>query len=129
MIIASHTGSSNNIYYLWYVLSFLEAAAILTASGKWKALGFRKTHLLERIGLLSMIVVGEGVIGVTKTIGKLMGSAGPDIRSVQQVISIIAVLVIYSAVSILRWLANAFIDVPLADLFRQPPTRASRHNP
>ncbi|KAH6664534.1 hypothetical protein B0J14DRAFT_661441 [Halenospora varia] len=72
MIIASHTGSDYDIYYLWYAMCVFEAVSVLFISAKWKALSFKKTHLAERMGLLSMIVIGEGVIGTTKTVGKVI---------------------------------------------------------
>lgn len=93
MIISSHTGNSYNIFYLWYTVSALEAIAVLGISAAWKPLSFKKTHLSERMGLLSMIVIGEGVIGVTKTVGKLMGSSGPDVRSIIQITLIVTTLV------------------------------------
>ncbi|KAH7317264.1 bacterial low temperature requirement A protein-domain-containing protein, partial [Rhexocercosporidium sp. MPI-PUGE-AT-0058] len=98
MIIASHTGLSAKIYYIWYVMALLEAVAVLSISATWSSLGFGKTHLFERMGLLSMIVVGEGVIGVTKVVGKTMGADGPDIRAVQQAMAIIGILIFLWAI-------------------------------
>ncbi|KAH8656696.1 bacterial low temperature requirement A protein-domain-containing protein, partial [Tricladium varicosporioides] len=93
MIIASHTGSDYDIYYLWYAICAFEAVSVLFISAKWKPLSFKKTHLAERMGLLSMIVIGEGVIGTTKTVGKVMGKEGPDIRSVIQVVLLVTILI------------------------------------
>jgi low temperature requirement protein LtrA len=48
----------------------------------------------ERLSLLTMIVIGEGVIGVTKTIGYLWPTEGsPSLGNVISLISIVVMLV------------------------------------
>lgn len=68
---AASSGSRWTIYYVWYIVLFGESAAVIGISSFWRTLSFKKTHIVERMGLLTLIVIGEGAIGVTKTVGKL----------------------------------------------------------
>jgi low temperature requirement protein LtrA len=61
------------IFVVWWVIMVLEAFIIIGVSCTWRSLSFKATHLVERMGLLTLIVIGEGAIGVTKTISKIMG--------------------------------------------------------
>ena len=55
----------------WYVMIGVEAGVILLMSAHWKFLSFRKTNVVERIGLITLIVIGEGIIGLCKSIQKV----------------------------------------------------------
>jgi low temperature requirement protein LtrA len=81
------------IYVVWYIVMILEAAAVLTISSFWRMLSFKKTHLMERMSLLTLIVIGEGAIGVTKTVSRLMGKGGLDVEGCFLVMCVICVLV------------------------------------
>lgn len=52
---------------VWYVLIGLEACAIIGISMSWRILSFIHTHLVERLSLLSLIIMGEGIIGLVKS--------------------------------------------------------------
>jgi low temperature requirement protein LtrA len=56
----------------WYVVSVVEALVILAVSSRWRILSFRHTHLVERVGLLTLIILGEGIIGMTKSLSSVM---------------------------------------------------------
>jgi low temperature requirement protein LtrA len=85
--------SHRGVYVVWYVIMFVEAAAVLTISSVWRMLSFKKTHLMERMSLLTLIVIGEGAIGVTKTVSRLMGKYGLDLEGCFLIMCIIALLV------------------------------------
>ncbi|KAF8251473.1 hypothetical protein K440DRAFT_668915 [Wilcoxina mikolae CBS 423.85] len=58
-------------YLSWYALYgviFLEVVGVLTASSKWKVASFKRTHLVERMGLLTLIIMGEGIIVMLKAV-------------------------------------------------------------
>jgi low temperature requirement protein LtrA len=77
---ADKSGTTNrSVYAVWWVVQLFEAIIIITVSCKWRNLSFKATHLVERMGLLTLIVIGEGAIGVTKTVAKLMGKGGPSV--------------------------------------------------
>ena len=85
--------SRRNVYIVWYIMMVVEAIAVITISSVWRMLSFKKTHLMERMSLLTLIVIGEGAIGVTKTVSRLMGKYGLDVEGCFLVMCIIGVLV------------------------------------
>jgi low temperature requirement protein LtrA len=76
-----------------YVVLTIEFFGTLTISMFWRKLSFKATHVGERLGLLGLIIIGEGVIGLSKTIVRTMGKNGPTIGSSAQVFCIILILV------------------------------------
>jgi hypothetical protein len=90
------------VYLAWYGIAFLEAVFVVTISCNWRMLSFKKTHLMERMSLLTIIVIGEGAIGVTKTVGKLMSKQGLDAEGCFLIMCIIIILV--SLLMDLAWL-------------------------
>lgn len=85
--------SNRGVYIVWYIVMLIEAAAVITISSVWRMLSFKKTHLMERMSLLTLIVIGEGAIGVTKTVSRLMGKYGLDVEGCFLVGCIIVLLV------------------------------------
>ncbi|KAK4209741.1 bacterial low temperature requirement A protein-domain-containing protein [Rhypophila decipiens] len=84
---------SNGIYSVWWVVMTLETIATIAISCSWRMLSFKKTHLIERMGLLTLIVIGEGAIGVTKTISRMMGKNGLDPEGSAMVLCIVLLLI------------------------------------
>ncbi|KAH7089530.1 bacterial low temperature requirement A protein-domain-containing protein [Paraphoma chrysanthemicola] len=76
-----------------YVVLAVEFFGSLAVSMFWRKLSFRATHVGERLGLLGLIIIGEGVIGLSKTIVRTMGKNGPNFDSSAQVFCIILILV------------------------------------
>lgn len=62
---------------IWYIIIGLEALLVIIVSSIWRVLSFKHTHLVERIGLLTLIVIGEGIIGLTKSTAYAV--AGTDV--------------------------------------------------
>lgn len=52
---------------IWYGVICFEACAIIAIAIFWRILSFKHTHLVERVGLLSLIIMGEGIIGLVKS--------------------------------------------------------------
>lgn len=80
------------VYAVWWVVMLLEVGCTIAISSIWRMLSFKATHLVERMGLLTLIVIGEGAIGVTKTVSKLMGKSGLDPEGSGQIICILLIL-------------------------------------
>ncbi|KAJ4291279.1 hypothetical protein N0V88_006281 [Collariella sp. IMI 366227] len=85
--------TKNGIYSVWWIIMALESIATIAISSFWRMLSFKKTHLVERMGLLTLIVIGEGAIGVTKTISRLMGKTGIDPEGCGLILCIVLILV------------------------------------
>ncbi|KAI9738088.1 MAG: hypothetical protein M1818_005516 [Claussenomyces sp. TS43310] len=66
------TKTAVQTFITWYVLAVLELLAVILISGYWPVLSFRNTQLVERMSCLTLIVLGEGIIGLTKTIAKIV---------------------------------------------------------
>ena len=98
------------VYAIWWIVLLLETIATMGISSAWRMVSFKKTHLVERMGLLTLIVIGEGAIGVTKTISvgntllsqvchtanniqRMMGKYGLDSEGTGLVLCIILILV------------------------------------
>lgn len=52
---------------IWYGVICFEACAVIGIAVVWRILSFKHTHLVERVGLLSLIIMGEGIIGLVKS--------------------------------------------------------------
>lgn len=65
---------------LRYIVCFVEAIVVVIVSSTWRVLSFKRTHLVERIGLLTLIIMGEGIIGLTKSVAKILTKSG-DVTS------------------------------------------------
>jgi hypothetical protein len=53
---------------IWFLLSIFEGLATLLIAIFWRNISFKYTHLVERLGLLSLILMGEGIIGMVKSV-------------------------------------------------------------
>lgn len=89
-----HNDENSKAYIGWYVVVGVEAFATIATSSKWRIIGFKHTHLVERVGLLTLIIMGEGIIGLTKAVTYIMkGSTYLSSSVIGQIIC--AVLIIY----------------------------------
>lgn len=52
----------------WYIILAVEIFAVVIINSIWRVLSFKHTHMVERAGLLTLIVIGEGIIGLTKAV-------------------------------------------------------------
>lgn len=79
---------------IWYGIIAAEAVAIIVISSIWRILSFKHTHIVERVGLLTLIVMGEGIIGLVKSTSYAI--QGTEVTVWQETgIVAAAVLVIY----------------------------------
>lgn len=64
----------SNTYIAWYIVAISETilAVAVSCIPKWKAVSFKGTHLVQRMSLLTLIVLGEGIIVVCKSISKIV---------------------------------------------------------
>ncbi|KAL2063186.1 hypothetical protein VTL71DRAFT_6258 [Oculimacula yallundae] len=80
-------------YRAFYAIPIVEIAFNIAVSSYWKVLSFKGTYLVQRMSLLTMIILGEGVIVVSKTISKIVKNHnawdGPTIGTIVAAIAII----------------------------------------
>ncbi|KAF3936766.1 hypothetical protein ABW19_dt0202646 [Dactylella cylindrospora] len=89
--------SSVKGYIGWYVILALEAILVLGISLKWKIVGFKGTHLIQRMGLLTLIVMGEGIIGLLRATNLSMEGPGgwSAVMSGQAIAGVLCIYFIY----------------------------------
>ncbi|KAL3465316.1 nineteen complex-related protein 2-domain-containing protein [Aspergillus heterothallicus] len=64
------------IWTVWFALSWIEMWTVVATSCLTPGIGFRDTHLNVRMGLLTLIIIGEGVISVTRIVNKTVRPGG-----------------------------------------------------
>ena len=62
----------NNTYIAWYVIGLSEIILTVTVSCVWRVISFKGTHMVQRMTLLSLIILGEGIIVICKSISKII---------------------------------------------------------
>ncbi|KAI9889717.1 MAG: hypothetical protein M1814_005016 [Vezdaea aestivalis] len=55
-------------YGAWYLIAMVETIGTVAIAGRFKIAGFRETYLVERLSLLTLIILGEGIIVLMKSI-------------------------------------------------------------
>lgn len=86
--------TTSNVYVAWYIISIAETLLTTAVSCRWRIISFKGTHLIERLSLLTLIILGEGIIVVCKAISKIVKNYYIFTASVVGQI-IAAVLIIY----------------------------------
>ncbi|KAI5840824.1 bacterial low temperature requirement A protein-domain-containing protein [Morchella snyderi] len=69
-------GTKKKSYLGWYAMAIFEIGAVIITSSVWKSVSFKKTHLVERMGLLTLIILGEGIIVMLKAINAVVKGFG-----------------------------------------------------
>ncbi|KAF8436678.1 bacterial low temperature requirement A protein-domain-containing protein [Terfezia claveryi] len=64
-------GASPRTYIAWYGIILIEVIAVMASSAIWKVVSFKQTHLVERLGLLTLIILGEGIIVMLKAVNSV----------------------------------------------------------
>lgn len=74
-------------------MAFFEVGAVIATSSIWRTVSFKKTHLVERMGLLTLIILGEGIIVMLKAINSIVRGFGWTGSTVGVVISALLIIV------------------------------------
>ncbi|EER27019.1 hypothetical protein D8B26_002647 [Coccidioides posadasii str. Silveira] len=70
-------------YLGWYIVPAIEALAMVSISSIWKVLSFKGTPIVERFGGMTLIVLGEGTVGMTKAVTSIAkGTSYPTASSI-----------------------------------------------
>lgn len=64
------------IWTVWFALFGLEMWIVMALSCLTPGIGFQDTHLNVRMGLLTLIIIGEGVISVTRIVNQTVRPGG-----------------------------------------------------
>lgn len=66
----------SRIWAVWFVLFAVEMWTVMGVSCISPAIGLQDTRLNVRMGLLTLIIIGEGVISVTRIVNKTVRPGG-----------------------------------------------------
>jgi low temperature requirement protein LtrA len=73
---ASFGRSSAHVWIVWFGFFLAESVAVMQVASRTPGLGLEDTHLHVRMGLLTLIIIGEGVISVTRIVNKMVAPGG-----------------------------------------------------
>lgn len=62
----------SNVYIAWYIIGVCETALTVAVSCHWRIISFKGTHMVQRMSLLTLIILGEGIIVICKSISKVI---------------------------------------------------------
>jgi low temperature requirement protein LtrA len=62
----------SNVYIAWYVIALSETILTVVVSCVWRIISFKGTHMVQRMSLLTLIILGEGIIVICKSISKIV---------------------------------------------------------
>jgi low temperature requirement protein LtrA len=62
----------SNAYIAWYVIGISETLLTVSVSCIWRIISFKGTHMVQRMSLLTLIILGEGIIVICKSISKII---------------------------------------------------------
>jgi low temperature requirement protein LtrA len=65
-------GVNSRVFIAWYVIGGVETLLNLGLSLYSKVLSFNGTHLTERMTVATVIILGEGVISIAKTVAVIV---------------------------------------------------------
>ncbi|KAK5207384.1 hypothetical protein LTR41_006953 [Exophiala xenobiotica] len=60
-------------YVFWYLICGIEIASIIAVSCYWRLVSFKPTHLVERLGELTLVIIGEGILVLSRRTYQLFG--------------------------------------------------------
>ncbi|RAL13567.1 uncharacterized protein BO97DRAFT_388012 [Aspergillus homomorphus CBS 101889] len=72
----SHGVGSTYAWTIWFIMFALEMWVVMGTSSVKSGIGLQDTHLNVRMGLLTLIIIGEGVIAITRIVNKTVGPGG-----------------------------------------------------
>ncbi|KAI5844673.1 bacterial low temperature requirement A protein-domain-containing protein [Morchella snyderi] len=88
-------GHTEKYYLSWYIMAAFEVISVITTSSIWGCVSFKRTHLIERMGLLTLIILGEGIIVMLKAINTIVKGFGWTWTTLGVVSSSIALIYLY----------------------------------
>ena len=63
---------NSHVYIAWYIIAISETILTVAVSCKFTIISFKGTHMVQRMSLLTLIILGEGIIVVCKSISKIV---------------------------------------------------------
>jgi low temperature requirement protein LtrA len=61
-------GKPSRVFMTWYIISAAEAIATLVMSYVWPVMSFSRTHLIKRLTLITVMILGDGLVNIAKEV-------------------------------------------------------------
>ncbi|ETS82839.1 hypothetical protein PFICI_04715 [Pestalotiopsis fici W106-1] len=91
-----HADKNSRVYIVWYIVSACEAIIQLGLAKYYRVLTFSKTHLTERMTVLTVIILGAGVTSIAKNIVLIVkNAAGWTSATIGVLISAITLMYVF----------------------------------
>ena len=76
------------------VIAIVEGLVVLLIAMTWRIVSFKYTHIVERLKLLTLIIIGEGIIGMIKSVACITkGQANNNSTEFGSVVAAVVLLV------------------------------------
>jgi low temperature requirement protein LtrA len=85
--------SEPHIWIVWFGLFGFESVLVITISNYTPGIELDDTHLTTRMGLLTLIIIGEHVISVTRIVNKMVAGGGWTLASLVHVMGVVTTVV------------------------------------
>jgi low temperature requirement protein LtrA len=63
-------------YFSWYIVAIAETLFDFVVSFHFPVINYQNTHMVERMTLITLIILGEGIIGMTEATSTVFSSVG-----------------------------------------------------
>lgn len=94
--------SSGQFFIAWYIVIVMEALAVSFGSSQWPGVSFQHTNLSERCGLLTLIILGEGIIVLSKSMNYVVQGQNFSSGIIAQIVSAVLIIVSLLAFHVFR---------------------------
>lgn len=76
------------------IIAIVEGLVVLLIAMTWRIVSFKYTHIVERLQLLTLIIIGEGIIGMIKSVACITkGQSSNNSTELGSVIAAVVLLV------------------------------------
>ncbi|KAG5921727.1 hypothetical protein E4U53_003767 [Claviceps sorghi] len=66
---------NSRVYITWYVVSGAECIVTLLIAYQWTVMDFSKTHFIKRLSLLTVMMLGDGLVNIAKDVVTIVETA------------------------------------------------------
>ncbi|KJZ72127.1 hypothetical protein HIM_08500 [Hirsutella minnesotensis 3608] len=106
-------GKRSRVFIAWYLVSAAEAIITISISNFWAVLSFTKTHLIKRLTLLTVIIIGDGIIQVAREVVVIVKNPDAWDRVTIGLVTAATATIYFIFLVYFDWLRSSFYLPPL----------------
>ncbi|RDA83178.1 hypothetical protein CP532_6452 [Ophiocordyceps camponoti-leonardi (nom. inval.)] len=108
-----YEGMQSRSYMAWYFISSVEMLAVVLMAYWMPVLGVDKTHIMKRITLLTVMIMGDSIAEIAKTIVTIVKNPESWDRITISVLTAAVVTIYFIFLTYFDWLRESFYLPPL----------------